>query len=231
MRGKFIVIEGADGFGKSTQIRGLVEHLRKIGEQAEEISFPNYDAPTGKLIDLHLKDQVRLAGVKRFVNPMNFRHGVRVGGRSDEDSLMFQCIHVADKYAAVNKIEEWLESGIHVICGRWWQSAYVYGFDDGLDADWIRQVYSCLPRADLNILLELSEEETLIRRPDMRDRYEKNRDKQGRIRRHYHSLWSWGEKNEGGRWEVVSASGTVEEVRSRLLQAIDDSLALPVLKG
>jgi len=48
--GKFIVIEGIDGCGGETQTRLLSDFLNKNNKPAEQITFPQYDKPIGKLI-------------------------------------------------------------------------------------------------------------------------------------------------------------------------------------
>jgi dTMP kinase len=207
MAGNFIVVEGADGFGKSTQVRLLASALKSRGRSVEVISLPQYDRLTGCLIDLHLKQSVKL---------------IESDGSypADKDALMFHCVHVADKYDAAAQIRQWLAGGIDVVCGRWWQSAYVYGFDDGLDAKWLRDVHASLLRADLNILFDLDEEEVLKRRPEMQDRYEKDRPKQARVRTHYRALWECEQSQCPSQWTIVDASGDIETVHSRLLSVV-----------
>lgn len=47
---RFIVIEGSDGAGKSTQASLLVKLLQEKGYTAKLLEFPNYNSPTGVLI-------------------------------------------------------------------------------------------------------------------------------------------------------------------------------------
>ncbi len=47
---RFIVIEGSDGAGKSTQADLLVKLLQEKGYTAKLLEFPNYNSPTGVLI-------------------------------------------------------------------------------------------------------------------------------------------------------------------------------------
>lgn len=47
---KFIVIDGTDGSGKSTQAKSLVSYLQSQGKKAVYIHFPNYDDYSGMTI-------------------------------------------------------------------------------------------------------------------------------------------------------------------------------------
>jgi len=50
---RFIVIEGVDGAGKTTQAKKLVEYFANKGEKAVYLKFPNYESLTGQLIRKH----------------------------------------------------------------------------------------------------------------------------------------------------------------------------------
>jgi hypothetical protein len=59
-RGAFIVFEGADRAGKSTQAARLVESLRAQGVAAESWRFPDRTSGCGRMIDAYLKSQSEL---------------------------------------------------------------------------------------------------------------------------------------------------------------------------
>ena len=56
-RGAFIVFEGADRAGKSTQCQMLVEHLQAAGVAAELWRFPDRTTAIGKMINSYLTSQ------------------------------------------------------------------------------------------------------------------------------------------------------------------------------
>lgn len=55
-RGKFIIIEGVDGSGKTTQFNLLNERLKGIGKKVEIVDFPRYyDSIWGEMVGNFLK--------------------------------------------------------------------------------------------------------------------------------------------------------------------------------
>ncbi|EPQ61751.1 Bgt-4555 [Blumeria graminis f. sp. tritici] len=61
-RGAFIVIEGLDRAGKTTQVRRLCDKLYSLGYNIKEIKFPVLDrtSPIGKMIDSYLQDSIQM---------------------------------------------------------------------------------------------------------------------------------------------------------------------------
>ncbi|KAE8752337.1 hypothetical protein FOCC_FOCC000809, partial [Frankliniella occidentalis] len=59
-RGVFIVIEGCDKIGKTTQCLKLVESLNEHGIPCEYMSFPDRHTEVGKIIDKYLKREIEV---------------------------------------------------------------------------------------------------------------------------------------------------------------------------
>jgi thymidylate kinase len=211
----FTVIEGADCCGKTTQVEMLAAKLKQTNLGAVGMSFPRYGTPVGKAISRHLK------GESQLVNLAN-------DCRDQDDDLAFQALQTLDKYEAAADIEKYLSKGTHVISSRWWQSAVVYGADMGLDLRMLERVHARLPKADLNVLIYLPEEESIARRPELRDRLEKDRERQKRVRVAYRQMWantcSWGlvcgseprRDKDSNYWLVVDGRESEAEVHSRI---------------
>ena len=98
----FIVLEGLDGAGKSTQIAKLREMFRSKGIESEYLHFPRFDAPVyGELIARFLRGDL---GSVESVNP-----------------YLVALLYAGDRADAATMIEQWLADGKVVIVDR-----YVY---------------------------------------------------------------------------------------------------------
>eukprot|EP00938_MAST-03A_sp_MAST-3A-sp1_P002357 g2357.t1 len=59
-RGAFLVFEGVDRCGKTTQTKLLVEKLKQDGRKVELMRFPDRTTTVGKMIDQYLKMGINL---------------------------------------------------------------------------------------------------------------------------------------------------------------------------
>jgi len=59
-RAPFIVIEGLDRSGKTTQTGKLHENLKDIGVEVKLIKFPDRTTPIGQMIDAYLRSTSEL---------------------------------------------------------------------------------------------------------------------------------------------------------------------------
>lgn len=142
----FIVLEGLDGAGKSTQIRMLRRFFADRGVESEYVHFPRFDSPVyGQLIARFLRGEF--------------------GGVQEVDPYLVALIFAGDRADAAPQIRQWLAEGKAVVLDR-----YVYsnvGFQcaklpageerDRL-ADWIVNLefgYNALPRPDLSLFLDV----------------------------------------------------------------------------
>jgi len=97
--GKFIVVEGLDGSGKSTQNNLLAKHLAKDGFKMERIDFPQYGTKSAGLVEEYLNGKY---GTSENVGPYRA-------------SVFYAC----DRYDASFKIRKWLKEGEIVVSDRY----------------------------------------------------------------------------------------------------------------
>lgn len=98
----FIVLEGLDGAGKSTQIKLLRQMIEATGRECEYLHFPRFDAPIyGDMIARFLRGEL---GSVEQVNP-----------------YLVALLYAGDRADAARMINGWLAEGKCVIVDR-----YVY---------------------------------------------------------------------------------------------------------
>ena len=106
-RGKFIVIEGLDGCGKSIQTRLLIEHLEREGHKCKFIHFPILEQGVyGKLIAQFLRGEL---GRIENVHPQLV-------------ALMYAC----ERKERADIINKWLDDGYTIIADRYVCSNVAY---------------------------------------------------------------------------------------------------------
>lgn len=206
-----IAIEGLDGAGKGTQMRMLVERLMIVGAAVRFASFPRYGTPLGAVILRFLKGEDHLANGSELASAMVLQ------------SMMF-----ADRYDAAVMIREFLgrrdgtvgDERAFVVCDRWTASAEAYGAAAGLDPAWLARCQELLPKADLTIFLDVSEEERRRRKPIPADKNESNAALQRGARDRYLTFL---EARRSG-WARVDGFGTADEVHERVYQVVCERL-------
>lgn len=134
-RGLFIVFEGIDFSGKSTQARLLVESLAKQGIATVGVSFPFYDSPTGQLLRSYLRGETKLEA-----------HAAH---------LLFS----ANRWEKIDEIESLIRGGTTVVCDRYSFSGIAYTMAKGVEFDWAQHADEDLLVPDVQIYLHLKPEE------------------------------------------------------------------------
>lgn len=199
--GRFIVLEGIEGTGKSTHTAFLTQWLAEQGQRAVAAREPGGTALGERLREL-------------LLDP-----GVRSMQPEAELLLMF-----AARSASIREvIRPALERGAWVVCDRFVESSYAYqAYGRGVPVEHVRaldqQVVGEL-RPDLTIILDAPPELGLSRKaaPGSKDRFERESLKFfERVRAGYLERAAAG----GGRCLVVDASRPLADVQSELVQAV-----------
>lgn len=142
----FIVLEGLDGAGKSTQIAKLTAMFRERGVESEYLHFPRFDAPVyGDLIARFLRGDL---GSLEQVNP-----------------YLVALLYAGDRADAARTIRGWLDEGKVVIVDRYVYSNIGYqcakmpaGEERRALRDWILATEFeefAIPRPDLSLFLDV----------------------------------------------------------------------------
>ena len=188
---RFLVIEGLDGSGKSTQLKLLREYLEQNAVPYRYLHFPRLEE--GVYGDL----------VARFLRG-------EMGANDQVDPYLVALIYAGDRADASEKIRQWMDEGNLMIVDRYVYSNIAFQCaklssreeQDRL-RDWILEFefgYNHLPKPDINLYLnvpfEFTREQLKIARngddraylKGERDIHEENLDFQEQVRQMYLSL-------------------------------------------
>lgn len=160
-QGQYIVIEGNDGTGKTTQLELLAKYLRSLGRRVEVIEEPGSDDPAKSTpVANYLRQLIKDSQLER----------------SAEINLAL--FSAARRELWQHKISPALDSGATVLSSRNFISTLAYqGYGEGLDVAHIRQVTELFTSErymspDYTIILALDDEAERIRRISQRGELE-----------------------------------------------------------
>jgi len=203
-QGRFVVVEGIDGAGTTTQVAKLAARLRKDGHLVRSTREPS-DGPIGSMI--------RQVLTGRVVSPEGAPGWATM-------ALLF----AADRMDHVEaEIVPFVKSGGVVISDRYDASSLAYqSVTSGAGAkqavEWIRTLNAHAVRPDLTIVLDLNADVAAARREERGEAaqlYEQN-EVQRALAEFYRDL---PKHMPTDRIVVVDAAGTVDEVHARVYEA------------
>ena len=198
-KGLFVTFEGADGCGKTTQMKLLKEYLlckgidvvltrepggRGLGEKVREILL-NYDGAVSDRCESFLFLADRAQNIDIIVNPA-------------------------------------VESGKIVLCDRHIDSTVAYqGYGRGLDLERIKMLNSIATnnrKPDLTFVFDIDVETSMQRVGKEKDRLEsEGKEYHNRVRNGYLEI----AKQEPERIKVIDASMSIEEIHEEVKKVID----------
>lgn len=200
----YIVIEGQDGTGKSTQARLLKEHFEKQGKKVVVMDEPDGDLPQAH--DIH--DLIVIRGKDYNMEPMT-------------NVLLF----TAARYELWRKIAEpTLKAGGVVISARnWWSTLAYQGYGEGVSrSKIIKLTHESLPeryvRPDKGFVLTVSDEVRLARQDNRGKSKETFESKPDDFQQRVNSAYPKIAKEFG--LKIIDASGTIDEVFELILREL-----------
>lgn len=191
-----IVIEGGDQAGKKTQTAMLANALKKRKIKTKTFSFPDYKTPIGKEIAKYL------AGKRKF--PPQVIH----------------CLLAANRWERLDDILEAQSKNSVLIMNRYYQSNLVYGLANGMKQKWLENLDAGLPKADLVILLDVSQTESFKRKKTNRDKFEKNELFLRKISNIYRTTAK--KKN----WKIIDASKPKIQVHEEIIKTFSKKIGI-----
>ena len=151
-RGSFILLEGVDRCGKTTQCSLLLKHLLSLSIAAVAMRFPDRTTNVGQLINEYLQS----------------------GNNLDDRAV--HLLFSANRWEAAPTLAQHLADGKTVVCDRYAYSGVAFssakteadrngnsGGNGDLSIDWCKAPDRGLPAPDTVIFLDLSQEEAANR--------------------------------------------------------------------
>lgn len=204
-RGRFIVFEGIDGAGKTTQIDLLEAYLKQQGRAVYRTAEPTESVTGGLLRDA-------LSGVSK-----------RTAG---EMAAMFVLDRIFHNVNPVWGIEKLLADGVDVLCDRYYYSSMAYQGSE-TSWEWVRDMNLQCPeirRPDVCFFMDLTPEQSMERIRKGRvtfDIYE-NSERLTKVRNCFYRVFE--ELKQTDRICIVDAAHPIEAVHAEIVRLLDTVL-------
>jgi dTMP kinase len=138
--GKFIVVEGLDGSGKSAQVDLVIDYLKQKDKEVIVTKEPTVESEAGRKVKQALRGEI-------VVEP-----------------LELQKLYVQDRKEHLqNKVIPALKNGKFVVSSRYSFSTFAYGYSDGLDTDLLIKLNADFLLPDLTIIVDVNPESCIER--------------------------------------------------------------------
>ncbi|WP_258084761.1 dTMP kinase [Thermococcus thermotolerans] len=203
--GAFIVMEGIDGAGKSTQAKLLAKWFEEKGYDVILTKEPT-DTAFGKLI----RKLVLTGGREGIIDGARISH--------EAEALLF----AADRAEHVSKlIKPAVEAGKVVISDRYFYSSLAYQWARGLDLEWLIDLNRFAIRPDLVILLDLPVKESMkrINGRSIKTEFDKIAELQKKVRENYLKL-----AERFPEIRIVNALASVEDIHNDIVALVEHEL-------
>ena len=204
-KGKFIVFEGIDGSGKSTQMKLLSKKLEEKGVKTRLTLEPTYGLVGGILHDI-------------------------LSGKIKADPKVTAALFVADRLDHITSAEDGvlktLDAGEMVICDRYYFSSYAYQSTE-VPSQWVVEANKLCAdalRPDVTIFIDISPQTAMERITANRDNVElyETEEKLTKVRESYFAAFELMKDCENVK--IINGEGTVEEIADRIAEFVFENI-------
>jgi len=194
-RGAFIVFEGLDRSGKTTQCSMLFNHLQSQNIPATLLRFPDRTTvPIGQMLDSYLQNKTEM--------------------QDEVAHLLFS----SNRWENRNKILELLSSGKTLLVDRYAYSGVAFSVAKGLDLKWCLAADRGLPAPDLVFLLDLTVDDAAKRGGYGSERFETVQFQRNVFSVYHNHL-------RGPNWKLIDARLSVEQIHQQLCEYTKEILS------
>ena len=187
-RGAFILLEGMDRCGKSTQCSKLVHSLNQHQYKTQLLRFPDRETQIGQLISDYLKCV------------------------SDVDDHAIHLLFAANRWEKASEVQSLLNRGINLVVDRYAYSGMVFTHSKGnIDMEWCQAPERGLPKPDVIFYLDITPEIASKRGEFGQERYEAQ-SFQTKVRESFQKMY----QNDHSLWQVFDANQSIESLHHQL---------------
>jgi dTMP kinase len=133
---------------------------------------------------------------------------------------VIHCLLAANRWEKLNEILTAQSQNSVLIMNRYYQSNLVYGLANGMKRKWLENLDNGLPKADLVILLDVSQKESFHRKKTNRDKFENNEEFLRKISEIYRTI----AKNK--HWKIIDASKSKQEIHKEILEIFKKKIGI-----
>jgi dTMP kinase len=194
-KGKFIVLEGLDGSGQSTQVGLLREFLIAREHKVLTTKEPTIDSEAGRKIKEALEKKIKI------------------------DPAELQKLFAQDRKEHLEKtIIPALKGGEFVVSDRYFFSTFAYGASDGLDLDWLIKINNDFLLPDMIFILKVRPE-VCIKRIENRGTEKTLFEKEQKLARVWETYEILPQRFENS--IIIDGEKTIEEVFENIKEIIN----------
>lgn len=206
-RGVFVLFEGVDRCGKTTQTKLLREAL--AARSASSSSSPSSSSDGAQ--QLHFPD--RSTAIGQSINAYLTSSAVAMDDRAIH--LLFS----ANRWEAAARLEDLLARGVHVVVDRYSFSGVAFSSaKPGMSLDWCWQPEVGLPQPDAVIFLDAPVTAAAARDGFGEERYETT-PFQEKVRANFHAIMDKEKQSASAApWHLLDATESIEQVHARVLE-------------
>lgn len=202
----FIVLEGLDGSGKSTQANNIIEYIKELYPDKKIIATRE---PGGTF--MHVSESIR-----------------EVLLQNDMNDYTRALLYAASRYEHQLQIKKWIEEGYIVICDRYIYSSLAYQSNDELSMEEIMQInrYNDIIKPDHIIFYRVNMDTYRIRKQNRSKERELDAIENKPDEFFLKTITNYGKalECEWSKIIEIDANKSLEEVTSETLNTIDSIL-------
>lgn len=200
-RGLFIVIEGTDRCGKSTQVKKLLEHIGN--NKCEEMCFPDRNTKIGKVIN-----------------------DILVNTTMNDEPMNHQALHLlfsSNRWEKNDHMERILMDSRDIVCSRYFYSGAAYSMAKGLKYDWCIRPERGLVYPDIVFHLKMKNSKELVNREGFGKELYEQEEFQQKVSDSFDVVLKeemdyWKYDNCGPMFVEIDATLPIEEITSKIIK-------------